>query len=137
MELLQVVEALVLAHELHHRRQEGVRGAGRVRVRHLHLVLEPRVEEVRPALGLGQSPFGEELRVEAEPERAGVDADGPVLRLLGLAHGPLVELHELRRLVLECQPLLRRLEVWVAGAAPPDVTLRVRGLGLDLRVVLT
>src|SRR5262249_54477796 len=95
-----------------------------------------RIEEIRPALGLGQPPLGEKLRVEPEPERAGVDADRPVLGLLGLADGPLLEVHQLRRLVLEGEPFLRSLQMRVPGAAPPDVTLRVRGLRLDLGVVL-
>src|SRR5262249_59628892 len=96
-----------------------------------------RVEEVLPALGLRQPLLGEELRVEAEAERAGVDADRAVLRLLGLARRPVVELAEPRRLVLQREPLLGRLQVWVPGAAPPDVALGVGRLGLDPGVELS
>ena len=84
----------------------------------------------------GAALLGEELRVVAESESARVDSDGPVLRTASPTHRPFLELAQLRRLVLEGQPLLRGLEMGVASATPPDVALRVRGLGLDLSVVL-
>ena len=59
--------------------------------------------------------------------------DGAVLRLLGLLLRPRLQLREHRRLVLLEQALLGRLQVRVAGAAEPDVELRIGLLGGDLR----
>ena len=66
------------------------------------------------------------------PERAEVHADGAVLRLLGLLLRPRLQLREQRRLVFLEQALLGRLQVRVAGAAEPDVELRIGLLGGDL-----
>ena len=52
---LEVIEALVLAHDLDDRGQQRIGGAGRVRVRDLDLVLELGVEQVGPAFRLAQA----------------------------------------------------------------------------------
>ena len=90
VERLQVFEAFVLAHDLHNGGEERVGGAGGVRIGHLNLVLQLRIEEVRPAFRLRNSLRLNLLDVVAEAEGARVDADRPVLRLLPLAHGPVL-----------------------------------------------
>ena len=83
MQGAEELEGLVLAHHLHERRNHYVGGAGGVRVRHLDLPAIGGVQQVGPAPRLRQVASGDQLRVEAEAEHAGVDADGPPLRLPG------------------------------------------------------
>lgn len=47
-----------------------------------------------------------------------------------------MKLGVLRRFIFERQPLFRRLQMRVAGAAPPDVAARIGGSGLELRIDL-
>jgi hypothetical protein len=75
----------------------------------------------------------EELGVVAQAQRAEIDADGPEARLLGLLTRPRLQLIEQRRLVRLGEVLLGGLQVRVAGTAEPDVELRVRLLGGELR----
>ena len=81
--------------------------------------------------------FGlEQLLVVAEAERARVDADRAPLGLLPLPLRPIVEIVEIGRLIFDGQPFVGRLLMRVARAAPPDVALRIGGLGLHLRIDL-
>ena len=127
---------LLLAHQLHDRREHRVGGAGGVRVGDLDLALELGLDQVGPAFRLGQVLLGEQLLVVAEAERAGIDADGAVVRRLGLLDRPVVQLAQHRRPVFLGQAFLGGLQVRVAGAGPPDVALGVGGLGLHLGVGL-
>ncbi|MNS64766.1 hypothetical protein D3C72_979050 [compost metagenome] len=129
---LEVVEGLVLAHELHQRGDHGVGRAARCGVGHLDVALVLGLEQVGPGLGHGQLLLGEQLGVVAEAQRARVDAHGLVARLLGLLLGPGMQLRERGRLVFEREPLLGRLQVRVARAAEPDVGLGVVLLGDEL-----
>ncbi len=133
---LHQVEGFLFTQQLHQRRQHRVRGARRIRVGHLHVVLVDRLGQIGPALRLGQLALGQLRGVEAVAERAGVDADGAELGCLGLTHRPVLQVVELRRNVGVGQRLFGRLQVRVAGAAPPHIALRVCGLGLDLCVEL-
>ena len=73
VELLQVVETLVLAHDLDHRREHRVRRPRGVRVRDLDLVLELGLQEVRPALRARAAPSSRAARgcsrTRARPRR--------------------------------------------------------------------
>ena len=91
VEGLEVGEGLLLAHELHERREHGVGGARGVGVRDLDLALVLGLDEVGPALGLGQAGLGEQVRVVAEAEGAGIDADGALAAGFGLPDRPVVE----------------------------------------------
>jgi hypothetical protein len=44
-----------------------------------------------------------------------------------------VQLAQVRRRVFFRQAFFRGLQVWVAGAAPPDIALRIGGFRLNLR----
>ena len=88
VQALQVLEGLVLAHQLHQRRDHRVGGAARRRVRDLDLALVLGLEQVGPALRHGELLLREQLGVVAEAERPGIDADGLVARLLGLLLRP-------------------------------------------------
>jgi hypothetical protein len=136
VQLLEVVEALLLAHQLDDRGEQRVGGAGGVRVGDLDLILELRIEKVGPAFRLGELLAGDLLGVEPVAERARIDADGAALRLLPLPHRPVVELGEPRRCVFVGEALLGGLHVRIASAAPPDVGAGIGGLGLDLGVDL-
>ena len=92
MHALEQLEGLVLAEDLHESRDGGIRGARGVRVGHLHFIAIDRIGEIGPAFRLGQFTLGQNLWVVADPQRAGVDADGVILRLLRLAHRPLLQL---------------------------------------------
>jgi hypothetical protein len=97
MQALQVLEGLVLAHQLHERRDHRVRGAARRRIGDLDLALVLGLEQVGPGPRHRHLLLREELGVVAEAERPGVDADGLVSRLLRLLLRPLVQLRQGRR----------------------------------------
>ena len=71
--------------------------------------------------------------VEAEADGAGVEAADQVAAHRVLAHRPVVQVVDVGRPVGVEQALLGRLQERIAGAAPPDVGLRVGGLGAELR----
>ena len=96
---LEVLEAFVLAHELHHGRQHRPGGAGRIRIRHLHLALEFGLDQVGPAGGRGHLALLDVLGVVAEAERAEVKPDRAVVRALRLALRPVAQLRQHRRFV--------------------------------------
>jgi len=132
MELPQVAERVVLAEDLHDRRDGCVRRSGGVRVRDLDLVLVVRLDQIFPARRRGELLLLQELGVVAETKRPGVDAHRLEARLLGLAARPVVQLVEVRRFVGHREILLGRGQMRVAGAAEPDVALGIRGLRGDL-----
>src|SRR5207244_4003745 len=76
------------------------------------------------------------LAVVAKAERAAINADRAILRLFRLADSPILQLGELGRFVLLRQALLGRLEMRVAGAAPPQIAFGIVLLGLELRIGL-
>jgi hypothetical protein len=126
-------KAFLLAHHLHQRRDRRVgraRGSG---IRHLHLALELRLEEIAPACRRGHLLLRERFGVVAESERAHVHADRLAAGLLVLRLRPVVELAEVRRGVLGGEAALGSLQVRVARASEPDVGARVGGFRGDLR----
>ena len=120
MQRLEVLERLVLAHQLDQRRKHRVGGARRVGIGDLDLVLELGLDQIGPAFRLGNILCLQLLGVEAVAERAGVYADSAVLGLFGLPHRPILQLGKSWRLVRLGQSFLGRLEVEGAVARFPD-----------------
>ena len=130
----QIGEGRLLAHQLHQRREHGVGGAGGVRVRHLHLAAEFRLDQVGPAARRRRC-GGDQLRLlKPIAERAGIDADGaePASGAPGAPPSRAARASAGER-YSAVSFSSRGLHVRVARAAPPDVAARVGGLGADLR----
>ncbi len=125
--------ACVLAHHLHQAGEDGVAGAARARMRGLDLALVLRVDQVGPALRRRQVLLAQHVLVPAEADRAGVEAADQVAAHGVLPHRPAVQVVEIGRPVGLEQADLGGLEERIAGAAPPQVGLRVGRLGADLR----
>ncbi len=130
---LRILERLLFAEHLHDRGDGGVGSARGIGIGHLHFAREFRLDQVAPARRRGELLPGEKLGVVAHAQHAEVEADGPVLRLLGLLLRPWLQLRKQRRLVFLRQALFRGLQVRVAGAAEPEVELRVGLFRGDLR----
>ena len=133
VQALHVFEDLVLAHQLHQGSHHGVGGAAARRIGHLDLALVFGLQQVGPALRHGQLLLRQQLGVVAEAQRPGVDAHRLVAGLRRLRLSPREQLRQRRRLVFDAQAHLGGLQVRVAGAAEPDIGLRVGLLGDQLR----
>ncbi len=129
----QVVERLVFTEYLHECRQRGVSRARRGGIRHLYIALEFRLHQIGPAGGRREFLLGQHFGVEAEAQCAGVNAHRFVVRDLRLILRPRVQVFHHRRLVNLGKTFFRRLQMWVTGAAEPDVAFRIGGLSLHLR----
>ncbi len=136
VELLQIVDRLILAHDLHERRQRRIGGARRIRIGDLDFALQLRRQQIGPALRLLVALGLEDFSVVAPAQRAGINADSPVTGAFRLFYGPVLQLIQHRRFVFERQVLGCRLHVRIAGAGPPDVGLRVAGFRAHLGIGL-
>ena len=133
MQLFQVFKRLLFAHELHQGGDHGVSGAAGRRVGRLDLVFVFGLEQIAPGLGHRQLFLGQQLGVVAKTQRTRVDAHRLVARLRSLLLRPVVQLRQRGRLVFQGQVLFGGLQVWVTGAAEPDVGFGVGALGQNLR----
>ena len=133
---LEVFEALVFTHQLNDRGEQVIGSARGIGIGDLDVVLELGVEQVRPAFRLRDALRLDLLGVEAEAERAGIDADRALLSGVPLAQRPVVQVLVGRRSVFLRQPFLGRLKMRVARAAPPDVAAWIGRFRLELGVDL-
>ncbi len=136
VQLLEIGEGLILAHDLHEGGKRGIGRARGIRIGNLDLALQRRVEQILPALRRRDALLREYVLVVAPAERPGIDADRVVAGHFGLLHRPVPQLVEHGRLVLRGQSVGGGLKVRVAGTCPPQVGLRVARLGADLGIGL-
>jgi len=129
----QIAERLVFAEHLHERGEHQVRGARRVGVAEHDFALVDGIREVLPALGDRQLLARHHLAVVTERDDAPVYAGHAALRDVADALRPFVELRDVGGPVFREQPFLGGLQVRVGRSGPPDVALRIGGLGLHLR----
>ncbi len=129
----QVAEGLVLAEDLHDRRQHEVRGARAVGVAEHDLVAIDRIDEILPAPRDRQLLLRHELGVVAEREDAAVDAGDAIARDLADAPRPVVQLRDVRRGIRLEQIFLGGLQERVRRTGPPHVAARIGTFRLDLR----
>ncbi len=134
VELLQIIDRLVFAHDLHERGKRRIGCARRVGIGDLDFALQFRCQQIGPALRLLVTLGFEDFGVVTPAQRAGINADGSVTGAFRLFDSPVLQLIQHRRLVFERQVFGGRLHVRIAGAGPPDIGLRVAGFRTHLGI---
>src|SRR4029078_3345923 len=108
---------------------DRIGGSRRTGICDLDFPLVGGLEQVGPACRGRYVLPCQQLGVEPETDRTGINPDRTALCAFILLDRPWLQLIERRRLVFDRKPRLRRGQMRISGASKPDITARILRLG--------